>query len=572
MAAKQDSLDPQTRDLVRFAAAIAQGYEPELRERVGPLRSSQVPGAVGRGAAAPVGADGRVSARAHRLRRVAQVQRRAGAADGRGAGLRPGRRVDPAGRGDLRHGLRRELPQAPRQRPHAASRHRRVDDHRGLRPHARPPRARPHAARALHGGPDGGAGGAASSSTRTSAARSTPAPRSGRSTGCSRSSIRCSRSTSGRRSRSSGARCARAGRRGTDVHRSRGGAGGGGHRRLRGQLVRPLQVQAQGRARRRRRRPRRQRVRRGPTPTSPRCSTTATAPSGRPSAAEHGKGKTKTGASTDDLYLPVPPGTVVRDADTGELLGEVLRAGDTAPGRARRPRRPGQRPLRHAHPPGAARVGARRGRAGAADRAGAQAHRRRRPGGRAQRRQEHAALGPLGRAAQDRRLSVHHARAQPRRRPALRPPHVRAGRHSRHHRGRARGQGARAQVPAARRAHPGAGVPGAARQSGPAGQRTSGCGTRCVATARRWPTRRTSWCSPSATCCRPTRSAAGGPGARRGRRARDLERRRHRTRGAQGIPLEVRRAGSRPAEAELDAGGERGRRRRATGSSWTTNR
>src|SRR6185295_7168564 len=37
------SLDQQTRDLVRFAAAIAQGYEPELRERVGPLRSSQVP-------------------------------------------------------------------------------------------------------------------------------------------------------------------------------------------------------------------------------------------------------------------------------------------------------------------------------------------------------------------------------------------------------------------------------------------------------------------------------------------------------------------------------------------------
>ena len=43
MMAKQDSLDPQARDLVRFAAAIAQGYEPELRERVGPLQSSQVP-------------------------------------------------------------------------------------------------------------------------------------------------------------------------------------------------------------------------------------------------------------------------------------------------------------------------------------------------------------------------------------------------------------------------------------------------------------------------------------------------------------------------------------------------
>jgi 4-carboxymuconolactone decarboxylase len=43
MKSKQDSLDPQTRDLVRFAAAIAQGYEPELRERVGKLRSAQVP-------------------------------------------------------------------------------------------------------------------------------------------------------------------------------------------------------------------------------------------------------------------------------------------------------------------------------------------------------------------------------------------------------------------------------------------------------------------------------------------------------------------------------------------------
>ena len=43
MMSKQGSLDLQTRDLVRFAAAIAQGYEPELRERVGALKSSQVP-------------------------------------------------------------------------------------------------------------------------------------------------------------------------------------------------------------------------------------------------------------------------------------------------------------------------------------------------------------------------------------------------------------------------------------------------------------------------------------------------------------------------------------------------
>jgi GTP-binding protein len=44
---------------------------------------------------------------------------------------------------------------------------------------------------------------------------------------------------------------------------------------------------------------------------------------------EHGKGKTQTGASASDVYLPVPPGTIIRDAATGELLGEILRAGDT---------------------------------------------------------------------------------------------------------------------------------------------------------------------------------------------------------------------------------------------------
>jgi 4-carboxymuconolactone decarboxylase len=41
--AKHDSLDAHTLHLVRFAAAIAQGYEPELRERAAPLRSAQVP-------------------------------------------------------------------------------------------------------------------------------------------------------------------------------------------------------------------------------------------------------------------------------------------------------------------------------------------------------------------------------------------------------------------------------------------------------------------------------------------------------------------------------------------------
>jgi 4-carboxymuconolactone decarboxylase len=43
MMSKRDNLDSLTRDLVRFAAAIAQGYEPELRESVDLLRAGQVP-------------------------------------------------------------------------------------------------------------------------------------------------------------------------------------------------------------------------------------------------------------------------------------------------------------------------------------------------------------------------------------------------------------------------------------------------------------------------------------------------------------------------------------------------
>jgi len=39
---------------------------------------------------------------------------------------------------------------------------------------------------------------------------------------------------------------------------------------------------------------------------------------------QHGKGKNMSGKSADDIYLPVPPGTEVRDADTGEVLGEMI--------------------------------------------------------------------------------------------------------------------------------------------------------------------------------------------------------------------------------------------------------
>jgi GTP-binding protein len=43
----------------------------------------------------------------------------------------------------------------------------------------------------------------------------------------------------------------------------------------------------------------------------------------------HGEGSNRTGKSGEDLVLRVPPGTFVRDADTGEQLGELLEPGDT---------------------------------------------------------------------------------------------------------------------------------------------------------------------------------------------------------------------------------------------------
>ena len=42
----------------------------------------------------------------------------------------------------------------------------------------------------------------------------------------------------------------------------------------------------------------------------------------------HGQGTNKTGKSGEDLYLPIPPGTVVIDEGTRETVGEVIAAGD----------------------------------------------------------------------------------------------------------------------------------------------------------------------------------------------------------------------------------------------------
>ena len=45
-------------------------------------------------------------------------------------------------------------------------------------------------------------------------------------------------------------------------------------------------------------------------------------------AGDHGSGANKTGHAGDDVVMPVPVGTVVRDLDTQERLGEIIEAGE----------------------------------------------------------------------------------------------------------------------------------------------------------------------------------------------------------------------------------------------------
>mgnify|MGYP006136949077 CR=1 FL=1 len=43
---------------------------------------------------------------------------------------------------------------------------------------------------------------------------------------------------------------------------------------------------------------------------------------------DNGSGNNKTGRSGDDIVMPVPPGTIVRDKESGEFLAEILQSGD----------------------------------------------------------------------------------------------------------------------------------------------------------------------------------------------------------------------------------------------------
>lgn len=43
----------------------------------------------------------------------------------------------------------------------------------------------------------------------------------------------------------------------------------------------------------------------------------------------HGEGANRTGANGEDLYIPVPRGTLVRNAETGEIIADLAKLGDS---------------------------------------------------------------------------------------------------------------------------------------------------------------------------------------------------------------------------------------------------
>ena len=153
-----------------------------------------------------------------------------------------------------------------------------------------------------------------------------------------------------------------------------------------------------------------------------------------------------------------PAARLGRDAtpDSGELVADLVTAGERVLARQGRQRRLGQPALRDADAPGAALRQAGPARRGAPPRDRAEAPRRRRDHRVSQRRQVDAHLGDLGREAEDRRLPVHDARPAPRRRDLARRADARRGRHPGPDRGRPPRRGARHPVPEARRALPAA--------------------------------------------------------------------------------------------------------------------
>ena len=180
----------------------------------------------------------------------------------------------------------------------------------------------------------------------------------------------------------------------------------------------------------------------------------------------------RTGASGGDLVLAVPDGTVV--SDERGVIADLVGAGASVV--AVRGGRGGR---------GSASLSSARNRVPRAAEPGEEGEERRielelrlggrrRPGRSAQRREVHAARCDHGGQAEDRRLPLHHALAQPRGR-RRRAPHGRRGRPRPNPR-RPRGSRTWSRVPAARVPLPGAGVRGRPLGGGPRGRPCHGAG------------------------------------------------------------------------------------------------
>jgi len=68
----------------------------------------------------------------------------------------------------------------------------------------------------------------------------------------------------------------------------------------------------------------------------------------------HGQGKQKTGKKGDDLIIEIPPGTLIFDEETNEIIKDFTQPEETRRNLyhcRRRPWRPGKQPLQNRHPP-----------------------------------------------------------------------------------------------------------------------------------------------------------------------------------------------------------------------------
>ena len=177
------------------------------------------------------------------------------------------------------------------------------------------------------------------------------------------------------------------------------------------------EVRAARRARRRRRRPRRQHLRARRPQHQHARSTIASRASTAPRTARKARARIATAAAAEDIELRVPVGTVIRDADTGELVADLAEHDGDARC-SRKAARAASATCISSRASNRAPRQFTRGRAGRESRKLAlelQSARRRRPARPAERRQIDLHPRGLCSAAEGRGLSVHHAASQSRR-------------------------------------------------------------------------------------------------------------------------------------------------------------